>query len=640
MTTAVAEAPIQPRSPTAQQSQAAKVYSLQRERMLRASCFYFASEKLRGSPKPPYNGRFLLAPFHAEWDELIRKHDRIAILANRDGGKSFAWSFAYPIWKASYDPNGRGYIFSNTKDQAVQLLGLIKDEIEDNPELAHLLPLEGTKGRHWAATGIKLRNGHRIFARGFGTKVRGAHPNWAVCDDVLTDEDMTSERTRQKRIEYFFSAITPMISIGGQLVVVGTPYHQMDLYGELKKKADDPQDRSYVFRKYPVISPNGVPIFPERYNLKVIAKKRIEVGPIRFTREYLVEPVSDEMSIFPESLFRGAPTEVFNARLGMPMPVWRSLGIKSVYIGVDLALSASVGADYTVIFVLGIDHFGNRWVMDIIRAKGLPFQQQLGLINEAGIKYEADLIFIEANQMQRVFGDELIRTSALPIKKFVTTGTGTQQKGIPKGNTTAANKNSLEGGVPLLRVTLENGKWRIPRGDKNSIERTNIWINEMRAFAWVDGKYQSAYGHDDATMACWMADCAARRGGFNFSTGLEQRYQTSVTRPGTPQAPNPADMPPITEEEQVARLMTELEKVAQAQEKAPTAEQGAPRAKSKRRGTSGKPGDAQATQEAPRVVPTLWAPSGPAQPNLSTGETLDQAVARMAWAQVPGFRSR
>ena len=87
--------------------------------------------------------------------------------------------------------------------------------------------------------------------------------------------------------------------------------------------------------------------------------------------------------------------------------------------------------------------------------------------------------------MQRIFGDELIRTSDLPIKKF---HTGVQ-------------KHSLDKGVPSLRVLLENGKFRIPRGDARSVELTDIWIDEMRSFTWHDGKLASVGGHDDTVMA-------------------------------------------------------------------------------------------------------------------------------------------
>lgn len=488
------------------------------ELLRRVSCAYYAKSVLLRRENPGESSEYVVADHHLEWNRLVSNHDRICVMAPRDHGKSFFFDFALPIWKADHIPNGKGYIFSATQDQAVRILSDIKDEIEDNPNLRHLLP---PQKEVWNATSIKLANGHRIYARGYGTKIRGAHPQWIVVDDGLNDEDAYSELVRNKHIEYFYTAISNMIVPGGQIVVVGTPFHASDLYDSLSKNTE------YAFRKYPALH-SGKALWPGRYSMEALEKKRREIGPIRFTREFLCEPVSDDMSIFPGHLFMGAPVEQPLVTLGMPLSFWRRAGIKSVFIGVDLALSASTNADFTVIFVLGVDEHGNRWVLDIIRKQGLPFNEQLSIITSTSKKYDADLVFIEANQMQRVFGDELIRTTDIPVKKFVTTGTGKLQKGQPKGNTTSANKNSLEGGVPSLRVLLENRKIRIPRGDAASVETTDKWINEMRAFTFLDGKLQGVGAHDDTVMAFWIADQAVRQGGFTFSTGEEEETGGSL----------------------------------------------------------------------------------------------------------------
>lgn len=54
-------------------------------------------------------------------------------------------------------------------------------------------------------------------------------------------------------------------------------------------------------------------------------------------------------------------------------------------------------------------------------------------------------------------------------------------------------------------MSLENGKWRIPRGDARSIEETDTWIGEMGAIGWINGKVQSVGTHDDTVMACFPA---------------------------------------------------------------------------------------------------------------------------------------
>lgn len=466
--------------------------------MIRSSCAFMAQELLRGPPELPYNGKFFISEHHQEWDRLVYEHKRLCVLAARDHGKTYFFDFAYPIWQILRQPWGSGFIFSATQPQAERILGDIKYEIETNPKLQWLLP---SRKDRWSSTSIRMSNGHRIFARGFGTKVRGAHPDWIVCDDVLNDETMYSELVRQKQIDYFYTAITNMIVPTGQIVVVGTPFHKSDLYASLHENPE------YHFQKYQAQDVEGKALWPDRYNKELLERRKVEIGTIRYTREFLCEPVSDDMSLFPQYLFRGEPTEQMMFTLGMSKDFWDRLGVQ-IFVGVDFAMSSSVQADYTVVWVMGTDKFGNRWIVDIIRKKGLPYQEQLSLINEVGRKYEPALIFLESNQMQRIFGDELIRLTDLPIKEFVT----------------GVQKNSLDKGVPSLRVLLENKKFRIPRGDKHSVEQTELWIDEMRSFTWSEGKLQSVGGHDDTVMGCWICDQAIRHGGFEFTFGDE--YQT------------------------------------------------------------------------------------------------------------------
>ena len=468
-----------------------------RERLMRASCAFFAQETLLGPAEAPYNGRFLVADHHMQWDKLITSHDRVCILAPRDHGKTFLCSFAYPIWQAIRIPNGSGFIFSASAPQAERILFDVKNEIENNPKLQWLYPNDPK--RRWSSSFVKLANGHRIYARGFGTKVRGGHPNWIDCDDVLGDQTAYSETVRLKEIEFFYTAISNMVVPGGQILVVGTPLHCDDIYGELSKNA------RYAFARFKALNDDGQPLWAARYSKAALLAKREEIGTVRFAREQQCEPITDDMSLFPKSLFYNSPTEQRMVTLGMPMEFWEERGITR-FMAADFALSSNVRADYSVIWVMGLDSLGNRWIIDIIRGHGMPYQEQLSVINATGRKYEPALVLLEDNQAQRIFGDELIRTTDLPIHPY----------------TTGVEKHALDKGVPGLRVLLENGKFRIPRGDRRSVEMTDLWINEMHNFTFVKGKVQSVGGHDDMVMACWLCNQAIRMGGFSFSFGDEE----------------------------------------------------------------------------------------------------------------------
>lgn len=523
--------------------------------MQRTSCLYFATRNLSGPPEAPYNGRFIAGDHHFEWDELVsgksaigQQGRRVCLLAPRDHGKSFFFNKAYPIWRAAFGRPGEiGYIFSANQERAIEMLEQIVEEITTNPKLQHLAPRNWE--RVWSKRRIKLTTGVEIRARGFGVKVRGGHPHWIICDDVLGDENITSETVRKKSIDYFFSAVTNMVVPGGEIVLVGTPMHQGDLYAEIQQRG------TYKIWKRPALKA-GKALWPLRYSVELLEARKEEIGSVRFTREFIVQPFSDEMSMFPSYLFLGEvllPTVTF----GMGGKYWDSVGIRNRVMGVDLAMSAETGADYMVIFVAGKDMAGNRWVCEIIREKGLSFQAQLDLIDSTCKIYDCSLVFIEANQMQRVWSDELIRTSDIPVKKFFTTG---QHKSKATNVSQSANKHSLEAGVPVLRPLFENKKWRIPRGsDERTITVVNAWSSEMQAMSFIDGKVQSVGEHDDTVMACWICEWAIRTGGFSASFGDAEVGAHNET-PNLPQAEKGTDpaRPDIDVPQPVARKKEEV----------------------------------------------------------------------------------
>ena len=480
-----------------------------RRRMMQSYLPMYASEILRGPPE--YKNEFILGRHHLDWGDCVQNSRRILALAARDHGKSHFFCFAYPIWMAHVQAPGRiGYIFSATDQQAREHLDKIRKEIlgggdhgPTNKYLSNLLPLKKDSGRV-----IRFANGSEIRARGFGSRVRGGHPYWVVCDDILNDDHIWSETVRTKAIDYYLSAIEPMVVPGGQVVIVGTPFHANDLYSVLSKS------EVYSKMKHPAIFEDK-PLWPERYDASALSiRKKVLGSPLRWSREYLCEPIDDDSSLFPSHLFDAEGIKL-SYGAGMPSSHWKDLGY-SIFIGVDLALSASASADYFVAFVLAVDpETEDRWVVDIYRDKGMGYQKQVDVIIGLAKDYDAQFIFVEANQYQRVISDMVVKTSDVPIKAFYTTGRSKRQVSNERrgmSGTYSANKNSLDRGVPGLRMLFENKKIHMP-WDESTREKINVWVSEMQSFAFSKGKLRGVGAHDDTVLAFWMADQAARIGG-------------------------------------------------------------------------------------------------------------------------------
>ena len=465
-----------------------------------------------------------IGPHMLEWEDMILAPPkqvaggrRICTLAARDHSKSTFFSYAYPVWNVFRDPGQETYIFSATLDQAMEFLDIIiygRDNLVgmiDNPMLTHLVPTRDQLMRdprvRLTKADVRFTNGSRIRALGYGKKTRGRHPRYIVLDDVLNDEDMFSETVRRKNISYYQSAISNMTKPDGQVCVVGTPYHMADLYGWMRKK--DGGGKAFRFKAHPGIikdpdTGRERALFPWRWTLPQLHAKKGEIGSVAFAREILCEPITDDLSVFPSFLF----PPLFDSTITL-RPTKENLRERGLttYMGIDIARSANVGADYFVIFVMAKDKAGNRIIVDIRRFHGLPFRRQLEEIGVTAQLYDPAMIYIEANAMQQVYTDEMRRMTDLPVKPFVTT---------------AQNKYPLDKGVPGLRIVMENQKLVIPRGDDYSVRTTDIWMNECQQFGFVDGKLQGIGEHDDCVMAWWFCEEAIRAGGFSFAFGDDE----------------------------------------------------------------------------------------------------------------------
>jgi hypothetical protein len=482
------------------------------EMMLQTSLAYFAKHILRMD----------VGDFYVAMSESINAQKRLGVQAARDTGKSAFFSYAFAIWMAWRFPGSLGYIFSSTFGLACDLLAIIKDgnrqidpisgeemglyALADIPELAHLVD---EKNCVWAKNEIELTNGARIRARGWERgATRGPHPLWVVCDDVLKESSLWSALEREKATSFLKTAVTNMVLRGGWLVVVGTPFHEDDLYGWVKK------NKAYKFLKFPGIMEfrEGSPYYdkkkgggiqyrslvPNRHSVAELRAKREEIGAVAFAREILCEPITDDLTLFPSHLFAGDVLSHY-CPWQPSLLQCHALGWET-YIGVDIAESADVGADYFVVTVLALDGHGNRYIIDSYRDKGVGFQRQLSIIRDLSVRYRPVLIYVESNAMQRVWSEELIRTTELPIKPF---HVGT-------------NKNRLSVGVPSLRVLLENEKLRLSRSTPEAIDATDIYIDELKRFGWFQGKLQGAGSHDDCVMSLWIAIEATRDASFKY----------------------------------------------------------------------------------------------------------------------------
>lgn len=433
-----------------------------------------------------------------EWFNMIQLYQKLCIMAARDHSKSYSFSFAYILWRMYRYTRStpliqvpddirfykEGMLITNEFKLAKRLLKKVKEEIQYNDILKEaLLPDRNMGG--WANESLVCKNGAELTLSSFRTSNRGPHPGWIVVDDFLDKSAIYSKEQREKFTEIFHGEIMNMLLPQGQCLVVGTPFHEKDLYDNLKKA---PGWRVF---EYPAIFPDGSLLWSNRYNFKALKQKRETFGSMIFSREILVRPVSDSTSIFPwnilEVAFRGMDkyTLVDNI-ISFPIK------FKKISTGVDLALSSETGADYTVMTTTGEDDLGNIWLLNMTRLHGASYNQQIATLQMIGHNFHPDVIMMENNGFQRVMAGLGREAGIDNIAEFTTTGN---------------NKKDLYEGLPSLAVLFERGNIKFPRGNEKSIESTNLICSELNSIAFDDdrGKLESVSEHDDTAMSLFLS---------------------------------------------------------------------------------------------------------------------------------------
>lgn len=426
--------------------------------------------------------------------------------------KSYVFSFAVPLWRLYRytKPDGfsvlpddikfyrEGMIITNEYKLAKKLLKKVKEEIKFNPILSKALFPQGDEG-NWASESIACRNGAEITLSSYRTSNRGPHPGWITVDDFLDRSAMYSKDQRESFKESFNAEIMNMILPQGTIDVVGTPFHEKDLYSDLKM---DPNWRVF---EYPAVFPDGSVLWANRYSFEALKAKRLSLGPLIFSREILVRPISDSTSIFPWSLLEKAFLGMkdyclVKNRASFPIK-FRKVGI-----GVDWALSATVAADFTEMTVLGEDFQGHLWLLEERTLHGAGYNQQIAELQALNVAYGADVIMVEVNGFQKVMSGLATEAGMTNIVEEVTTG---------------HTKKDFYEGLPAIAVLFEQGKMHFPRGDEYSIEKTNEICSQLNSMAFDEdkGTLESISEHDDKSMSLYLATKAIKSVNGIFRVG-------------------------------------------------------------------------------------------------------------------------
>lgn len=363
-------------------------------------------------------------PFHRDiYAALNRESERrVLIAAPRGTAKSTVTTLILPLHRIAFkDPDKDEFIVivSESQAQSVNFLSRIKYHLLHSQEFKNIFGDQGPNtASRWAQTDIVTANGVRIVAVGTGQRVRGfiegdTRPTLIIIDDFESELNAFTPEGRTKNRKWITEAVIPSLADDGKIAMIGTVISE-DCFLCWAKGSS-----AWSVLWYAIVDENEDSIWPERFPQKRIMQIKEEyqsVGNINgFYQEYMnIAQSPDEAPFKPEWIklhhydyerIKGQPCLVKETGSGKDIvPI-------ELYGGIDPASSLSQLADFFVMVTLGIDHAGNKYIVDIDRGRITPSEQPDLIINKFK-KYHHKKIKIETVAYQ-----EALRSQ---VKKMMT----------------------------------------------------------------------------------------------------------------------------------------------------------------------------------------------------------------------------
>lgn len=343
----------------------------------------------------------LLSHVHLEmfewWTRENAKSHQLVLLP-RDHGKSAMIAFRC-AWVICKKPDICILYLSSTSGLAEKQLKMIKDLLTSKAVMKYwpdLINPEEGKREKWTNTEIcvdhplRAEEGIRdstVFTGGLTTSLTGLHCDIAVGDDIVVKENAYKKEGRQNVREQY-SLLASIESADAEEWIVGTRYDPADLYHDLAEmKEDVANDVGEILGSVPVFevfqrevedegNGTGEFLWPRQqrkdgkwfgFNQQILAKKKAKYLDRRqYYAQYYNNPHDPEANNIDVSKFQYYDKKFITQQRGY----WYFKNNRlNIFAAIDFAFSLSKKADFTCIVVIGIDHMGNIYILDIYRFK-------------------------------------------------------------------------------------------------------------------------------------------------------------------------------------------------------------------------------------------------------------------------------
>lgn len=339
----------------------------------------------------------LLGHIHKEvmqwWNRQEAKENQLLLLP-RGHLKSKLIAYRAAWWITKHPETTILYV-SATADLAEKQLYQIKQILDSPiyrrywPEMIH--PEEG-KREKWSVAEICVDHPKRKYegvrdatvkAGGLTTNMTGFHADVVILDDIVVPGNAYTEEGRDK-VAALYSQLASIENPGAHEWVVGTRYHPRDIYDTMINMKEtiyddngdiETEEEVYeIFQR--VVETHGEFLWPKAtrpdgksfgFDSRELARIKAKyVDTTQFYSQYYNNPNALENARIDANKFQYYERSRITNREGDWFIGDRKL---NVFAAIDFAFSLRKKADYTALVVVGVDHDGNFYVLEIDRFK-------------------------------------------------------------------------------------------------------------------------------------------------------------------------------------------------------------------------------------------------------------------------------
>jgi len=247
-------------------------------------CIYFGERYIK-----PYDGKWTskTAPLHYELIGAILKYERVQIHVPFEHAKTTWISIVFPLWQIVRNPNVQILLISSTPKLVQKCLSVISWHLLNNKLLLEDFPYlkKNEEVEKWTDYQIYVQRDSiskdpTVEVVGMGGDILGGRFDFIIGDDICNRKNMHTKMLRDKAEDWWLNDVTSRVVEGGHIANIGTMQHKDDLGNRLAKR----KNYHYIRKQAIIDEEKGITLWPDKFPIEVLRKKREDVGTLVFER--------------------------------------------------------------------------------------------------------------------------------------------------------------------------------------------------------------------------------------------------------------------------------------------------------------------------------------------------------------------